>query len=516
MRKKIGVLIGQLEENTQRRFMSAFLREAYDKDYDVCVFSMYQKYQETELRNIGDSNIYSLIRFDAFDGLVILLDTILTPGFEDKLLNRIKNKFRGPVVVVDRETDLFDFVLMDHYSPVVEIMNHLIDVHGYTDIAFLGGKNGHPHAQQRLSAYLDAMENHGLTVREDRIYHGNFWFDSGKRFARQLASHPDDLPQAVMCANDYMAIGLAAELSEHGYRIPEHIAIAGYDSNPEGQNAPVPLTSADIPADHCGKLCFYKLQHAITGEAVPTFDMRSEIMIGGSCGCKKFTPAFTKTNRTEWKTDHSERSYYSDFNHITEDMLCETNYEKFFEILAVYSYQIRPFHNFWVCLNSNFMDPISFIGDNARRFGYDSTMHMVIKCGDELPDKDPGVVDLTRTFDTSLMLPELDEERDAPTTFIFVPMFFEDRCFGYAALNLGNTTVLYNETFRVWMRNVNQGIEAFYRQKALSQLIEQIKADQVRDKQTGLYNYQGFHQKLMSAVVANTGTDMSVAIIAID
>ena len=92
MRKRICVLLAQLEEQTQNRFMSAFTKEAYAHDYDICIFSMYQKFQETDLRNIGDSNIYSLANFSQFDGLVVLLDTILTPGFEFKLIKTIADK----------------------------------------------------------------------------------------------------------------------------------------------------------------------------------------------------------------------------------------------------------------------------------------------------------------------------------------------------------------------------------------------------------------------------------------
>ncbi len=508
--------MAQLEENMQKRFMTAFIEESHAHNYDVCVFSMFQKYQETELRNIGDSNIFSLIRFDRFDGVVILAETLLTPGLLEKLTERIREEFSGPVLMVDQESDVFDYILMDHYSPIVELMNHFIVDHEYTDIAFLGGKEGHPHSVQRLNGYLDAMKAHNLPIRQDRIYHGNFWFDSGKEFAKKLLEKPGDLPQAVMCANDYMAIGLATVLTENGYKIPEYISIAGYDSNAEGRNAPTPLTSADIPATQCGRLSFYKLHSAITGEEIPNLDLHADIFIGGSCGCRKYAPTYTKANRIEWKTDHSERSYYSDFNHITEDLLCQTSYEKFFEKLAVYSYQIRPFRNFWMCLNDGFLDPIRFIGDHAIRYGYSETMHMVVKCGTELPDQDAEAVNLSRSFDEKRILPELDEERKEPATFIFVPMFFEDKSFGYACISPTEDLTRFSETFRVWMRSVNQGIEAFYRQRALSTLIEQIKADQIRDKQTGLYNYRGFHDELKSLAARHIETGRSLAVIALD
>ena len=202
MRKRIGVILAQLEENMQKRFMQAFLKEAYAKDYDVCIFSMYQKFQQTELRNIGDSNIFSLINYEYFDGLLVLTDTLQTPGLEKRIFRKIKKNFGGPVITVDKENDLFEYVLMDHFSPIVEIMNHLIEVHGYKDIAFLSGREGHPHSVQRLSGYRVAMKNHNLPIREDRIYHGNYWYDSGHAFAEELLKNPDDMPEAVACASE--------------------------------------------------------------------------------------------------------------------------------------------------------------------------------------------------------------------------------------------------------------------------------------------------------------------------
>ena len=515
MRKRIGILLAQLEENTQKRFTDAFIKEAYAHDYDVCVFSMYQKYQETELRNIGDSNIFSLIRLECFDGIVVMLDTLLNPGLDAKILKRLKEEYNGPVIIADRECDMFDYVLIDHYSPVFKLVSHLIEVHGFTDIAFLGGKKGHPHSIQRLNGYLDAMKIHGLKIREDRIRHGNYWYDSGHAFVDDLVKNKDDMPQAIACANDPMAIGVAARLSSYGYKIPDDIAVIGYDSTIEGRTSPVPLTSADIPAASCGRQCFNYIHSKITGRSDDHVALDAKILIGGSCGCRDFTPVFKNMNREEWKTDRSEVSYYSDFNHITEDMLCQTNFKKFFNLLTTYSYQIRPFENFYMCLNNDFLNASSFIGENALRYGYTDTMNMVISCGPTIESNNEAV-NLNKSFETKQMIPALFEDRDHPAVFIFSPMFFEDRCFGYVVLNPGKDLSSYTKTFRAWMRSVNLGLEAFYRQKALTGFIDRIKSDQVRDVKTGLYNYQGFLEKLTLMTNMNKGLSRSVGVMALD
>ena len=515
MRKRIGILAAQIEENTQNRFLKAFLTEAYAHDYDICIFSMYQKYQETGQRNVGDSNIYKMIQFDRFDGLIILADSIQTPGLEENLLRSVKAAYSGPVIVVDKETDLFEYVLMDHYSPLVELTNHLIEVHGYRDFAYLSGKKGHPHSIQRLNGFLDALKSHGLSIDESRIYHANYWYDGGRDFANILLADREHMPRCVVCANDCMAIGLAARLSDAGLRIPEDVAVTGYDSIEPGRLSPVPLTSAEIPAPACGKICFYKLHSTISGEPMPDLDLKADILIGGSCGCTDFETAYVKVSRDSWATDHSTVSYYSDFNHLTEDMLCQTKTEKFFEVLAKYAYQIRPFDDFWLLLNDGYEDPSEFIGDNARRTGYANQMHIAIHCGQNATDFQ-SCVDLKSEFDTSMMLPALYAEREKPATFIFTPLFFEDISFGYAALKQTDPGILYTETFRIWMRNINLGIEAFYRQKAMVQLLDQVKADQIRDKLTGLYNYQGFHKHLTDKIRSEIGSKKTLSIIVID
>ena len=516
MRKRLGVILAQPEEHMQRNFMSSFMEEAYKKDFDICIFSMYQKYQETGMRNVGDSNIYSLIQYDSFAGFVVLLDTLQTPGLDEKILKTLKENFNGPVVIADKENDTYEYILMDHYTPMKALVEHLIVEHGYRRIAFLGGKEGHPHSLQRIRGFRDAMNEHGVPIREDWIAHGDYWYPTGKDYAKFLLEHRDDLPEAVACANDYMAIGLAAELSENGIEIPKDIAIIGYDSTEEGRTSPLPLTSAEIPSAECGRECFDHLYAAITGTSVPKRELVPKLFIGGSCGCKDYESAYKKINRDEWKTDRSSLSFYSDFNHITEDMLCQTDYEKFFHVLANYSYQVRPFKHLWLCFNHNFLNPGEFIGENATRKGYSDHMHMVVHCSELPTTEDPDVVDLTRRFETSVMIPDLDVEKDYPTTYIFTPLFFEDISFGYAVLNLGDENRLYNITYRVWMRNINLGIQAFYQQKTLYQLISKIKSSQIRDPQTGLYNYRGFHTSLKELCERNIGSHKTLSVFAFD
>lgn len=514
MRKRIAVLAGQVDETTQTRLLKRFIKKAYEYDYDVCVFSLFQKYQETLLRNNGDSNIFELVNYNLFDAVFVMIDTILTPGLSIPLQESIREKFSGPVLILDQESDIFPWIMMDHYTPVKKIIDHLIEVHGYKKIAFLGGKEGHPHSVQRLNAFKDSMKAHGIDINEDWIYHGNYWYDSAENFVDILLKDRDNLPEVLACANDCMAIGAAERFTEHGIRVPEDIAVTGYDSFDAGKQSPKPLTSADIPADECGEYCMEWLHQALNGQEQPEFVADTPIFIGGSCGCDYEIEMVPKALRTVWRTQQSSRSMFSDFNHVLDNLLSSTNIREFMQVALEYSYQIRPYNKFYICLNDGFLNAGSFIGDNAIRKGYAPIMYEVLSCDGN--EEITGSIDLERCFATSQLLPDLHEERDYPTTYIFNPLFFDDRCFGYAVINFGKEIRMYDQNYRISMRNIMQGMESLYRQGFMQDLVEKIKADQIRDSLTGLYNYEGFIKHLTTFLNKEDATKRQVNIISLD
>lgn len=488
-RKRVAVLLGQIEENTQNLFMQGFLEKAFAFNYDVCIFSMYQKSQATALRSIGDSNIFNLVNYDLFDAVVVMSDTIQTPGLSETVDEQIHASFDGPVLVIDKKSRFFPNVMIDHYTPMKKLIDHLIEVHNYKDIVFLNGLKEHPHSVQRLNGYIDSMKSHGLPVSEDKIFYGDYWYDSGAAMADELMKDPSHLPDAIACANDCMAIGVSSALAKHGIEIPEDIAIIGYDSIEDGRMSPVPLTSADIPARECGDYAARFIDASLKGETIPDFVVDAPLFIGGSCGCayKRSAP---NVFRQKWETDLSAASYHSCLNHIMDDLLAQTDFQSYFNTVFQYIYQIRKFNSFHICMNESWNAAELMIGDEALRHGYTKNVYRIVKCGAD-EDRD-NVISFTDRFESAKLLPELMDDRPEPAAYIFTPLHFDDRCFGYAVISYGSEPRVYPEVYQMWLRNIMQGMEALYRQDAMRRLLNQIEATQVRDALTGLYNYKGF------------------------
>ena len=102
-------------------------------------------------------------------------------------------------------------------------------------------------------------------------------------------------------------------------------------------------------------------------------------------------------------------------------------------------------------------------------------------------------VQLDNWFDTSLMLPRIYEPRDYATAYIFTPLHFKDRCFGYSVLSYGGVPRSYDTTFRKWIKNVNSSLESLRRQIKLQYMYKRMEQMAVTDMLTGLYNRNGFN-----------------------
>ena len=468
-RKRLAVLVGQADESFQSRFISGFTKQAFSDDKDVCVFSMFKKSQDTVEREMGESNIFSLVNPDFFDGILILKDTIQTAGVAEDIENKLHKSYDGPVLVVDLESDYYDTVFIDCYNPVIKLTNHLIEDHGLKDIAFLTGKRKHRHSLQRLAGFKKAMANHKLEVPEDRILIGDFWYLSGEQCVDELLSSGKPLPEAIVCANDPMAIGVCKAFNEKGIRVPEDIIVVGCDSNEEGQSSPKIITSYIAPAYELGCYSVLALEDIAAGRPKKEFLGDAELIYGETCGCNKMTESGYNVRREEWSTEIYEEGFGSIHNMFFENLMIQNNMLDFIGTVYSYAYQVKGAESLHLCLVSG-----NLAKGNGRFFrneGYPGKMIYALRYSKDHFD---DMIGLDENFDTSIMLPDIMDHGDEPKSFFFTPLFFEEKCFGYSVVSYGNESRSYDELYRKWIKAVTYGFDNLRKNMALSNLNEEI------------------------------------------
>lgn len=136
---------------------------------------------------------------------------------------------------------------------------HLIEK-GFTRIACVTGPLDKTPARLRLEGYRAAMQRAGLAVPEGYEVIGDFEFGGGLRAMQSLLALPEP-PQAVFMGNDAMAVGAYQALYQAGLRIPQDIALVGYDDIELARYMTPPLTTIHQPKDELGELAIDVLIH---------------------------------------------------------------------------------------------------------------------------------------------------------------------------------------------------------------------------------------------------------------
>lgn len=179
-------------------------------------------------------------------------------------------------------------VSIDDENSAKNITEHLIK-HGYKNIAHLYGSKRLSIGRGRYKGFISALEESGLTIREELIVKSGFHVQGGYYAMQQILSlSSKKLPRAVVAVNNLSAFGAIRAIKEHGLKIPEDIAIVGFWDDVTTELIDPPLTTVNQPAYEMGK-CAAKLLLKQIDEGAKESEsviLDTEIIIRRSCGCK--------------------------------------------------------------------------------------------------------------------------------------------------------------------------------------------------------------------------------------
>lgn len=489
-RKIIGVILSLADGDYQKKLIEGIESRAYALDYDVLVFSTFIKVGGSEEWQFGEANIYNAINFDILDGVIVVPDTMNLLNSAEEVIKKIKTEFSGPVVSVEIKEDGFFCVASNDVTPVKKIVSHLIEEHKMTDIAFVTGTKGHPHAERRLEGYCEAMIEHNLPIDSSRIFYGDFWYTCGEPIVDRLLADERPLPQAIACASDTTAIGISEALRARGIRIPEDVAVTGYDSVPAGIHYSPCITSAVIPSQNTGVQAVEYIHSRLSNTPYSGKNHGNvEISVGESCGCSIHLSEVT--NPHHWRDDDLTMDFSSANNNMLEGLLSDDEINRYLYDLNWFTYQIEPFDTFCLCLCRDW-DNIDEgeKADNYLRMGYTPQMDYAIEHCNSIGEVR---VNTDRSFELSKMLPAIFYKRDYPTTYFFSPIHFNDRCFGYSVISYGREIRSYDSLYRIFARYINNSLESLRRQRRLMLMYRKMRESAVIDTMTGIYNRNGFN-----------------------
>jgi signal transduction histidine kinase/DNA-binding LacI/PurR family transcriptional regulator/AraC-like DNA-binding protein len=289
-RPTIGLLISRLDRGFHRAAWQAVADAARERDVNLICFDggvLCAPEGFAAQANV----LYDLVDARRVDGLIIwsgCLDWDVEPQEMESFRRRYEPL---PVVSVGRALESAPSVLVDNYGGAREAVLHLLRVHGYHRIAFLRGPEGTAEETLRYRAYADALAEHGLPLDPALVSPYTNWERAdGATTIGILVDERRLRPQvdleAVVSADDNTAYGAMEGLLGRGIRVPDDVAVVGFNDDEEGRAIMPALTTVRQPLGELGRQAMGQLLALLRGEAVPQqVTVPLDLIVRRSCGC---------------------------------------------------------------------------------------------------------------------------------------------------------------------------------------------------------------------------------------
>lgn len=371
--------------------------------YDDAEYEFYRKGRE----------IYSLPDPERYDGLIVALSTVEAVNYVKGITERFHAK-QKPIVGVDTHAENAIFCGLDNYRSMYQLVEHMVTIHDCRTLNYLGGPEDHEENMERFRAFSDCLGSHGIKVQKKRVLHKKFRRANGNDAYNEWKELGVNMADAIICANDYMAIGYVEEAAKDGITIPDYMKVTGFDNLPEAQRFSPSITSINRNWKSLGYESMDALIEAMDGNT--EFDTRfveGSIAYNESCGCNLMRDIGSDYNELirNGKTDSEigRRQGYA-----RQILFGSRNMEEF--MLAVEKCkELLGIEDVAVCLNRSFFDS----DPDTESTGYDEKMILFNR-------EDRLEIDRKE-----LLYPT---EWNSNKTFLFASLRSASRTFGYTVM----------------------------------------------------------------------------------
>ena len=489
-RKTIGVFMCKAYSLFDNAVYRALEEAARRLDYDIIVFTTVGYFASQNDYDSQEMGMFSFAPIEELDGLLIAPDTYEIEGFRDALYDAVLSRAKCPVVAIRHLGDETDCVYTDENRAIRPMMRHLLEDHGLKDIRFLAGYEGHPDSELRVKVYREEMAAHGLEVDDRKcIAHGNMWLNCGPAAWDAFFSDPEHRPEAIACANDYMAIGTIRTLQEKGIRVPQDVIVTGFD-NVESIALDSP-TLTTVEQDFRGMTieAMEELDRQIRGEKPHhKIPIGAKLILGESCGCGYRGDDYYIRNCIE-KNSQVDRLNTREvgMTYLTIEMNACDDLKEMHRVLVDKSSDIPMLRDYYLCLFESGKD-----SGGAPVFAEEitDTACLVHVMRDRMDHGMPMI-----SFDRRKLLPDMAERADEPQLFFLMLQHQRENAYGYSLFHYQRGEIPSN-FFQHWNVILSGALSNMHKRNELMMLYEERRLSSITDVMTHLLNRRGLEEQI--------------------
>lgn len=491
----IAVLTAGIDEEYQQNIIKGINEYAGEKNINIFYFTAYGGVLANSNYDKGEYNIFNLVNYSRFDGIIFMDNTIGALDVRKKVSEQIKNA-NIPAVVFDSESNPeFYNIKVDNFKAMEDVIKHVIKEHGAKKINYVSGPMENPESRQRYEAYKSVLSENGIEFEKERVYFGEFRSIDGIHAANEILDSDLEFPDAIICANDAMALTVIITLEKHGLKIPDDVIVTGFDNISAARYFCPELTTVDRPLKLLGRKACEIIQSVYNGEDIQkNHTVFTNPVFSESCGCGSqdfFQEEMRNFKKETYNKIENCNYHISILNRMTSALADSESLENHSKIINTFLSEIKC-DDFYVCLGDNWegcfrqqINEASDAFDSVEEYqieGYAKYMTVPF-C------RVKGSFNTMESFLSEDMYPF--EISGGGNIMYFFPLHFRERCFGYSIV-LNTDIPITSMLFHTWIMNISTAIENVRKLNQLNDAIKKLDKLYVIDPLCEIYNRNGF------------------------
>lgn len=504
--KVIAFVLACFPNDEQTRMMKAAVTECRKHNYKVVFFSTLTDFYYNDLNDAGEKKIFDAISVECYDAIVLMSESFKQDEEQTAMVQRAIEA-GVPVFAVDKYIDGCINLAFDYGDTFREIVRHMIRDHGYRTVNFMGGMPGNSFSEERLNVFKEVLAEYDIPYDPRRTYYGYFWEEPTKVAMDKMFADGLSMPEAIICANDAMAIVVSNYLQDRGYRIPNDIAISGFDGMELEKYTRPRLTTGIYNENELMAVICDIIEKGVPKEyrdkVTPIYN---KMQIGQSCGCQgvgvETLYGVSEMVRLRAEFDRQLR-YQGDVNQLVANY---GNAESFDDVIRVMPEYMAPlqYKDFWFCANTNLFDETD-IGTNTPEGNYLSDNQNYTRTLNVLHyqnELDMPLADFNEQTALEELIPGLKSQLVTNDYLLVVTIHMRGKTAGYTVVSFDMKQFWFT-AYAAFITNFRHLLEM---QKSQKELMRVYMCDIL----TGLYNRNGFYQKIQKLFESAEGMDMTI------
>lgn len=484
-KKIIALCLARIQDDASNEYITALNKVVAPAGYRIFVYNTCATVSADSYEGSSQTAIYEYMDFDVIDVVIVYEEVLRNQAVTNALIEKAKNH-DTPVIVMGEAHEGCVNINFDHENAFVEVVRHMIDVHHLTKFHFMAGYRDNQFSQYRLNAFRKVLEENGLPFDESMVSYGDFYSVTAEKETEKIVAS-GNIPQAILCANDRMALAVCDVLDRHGIRVPQDVAVTGFDGIPEINVITPRLTSVICSYDVLAEKTLEVLEQIedYKGKTETVF-AQAKLHIAESCGCVG--------NNSRNASEYLNTSYNLLYRFQEEELELSliTAQVQRCDSLEEVAKELKSYVLYDTCC----MIEKEFLNETVNPI--QRTKHVDVKDKELMVVFDTDFVgdDFTPyTISPREFTPHLDYFIEHGRVIIFTSLYHVDVPIGYMCVSY---SLLSRPNYMKIPQNVNALNNAFggyrnlrYKNYLMNQIDEMYRIDTL----TGLYNRRGFERE---------------------